>query len=135
MQFLESLYAPFFHLANWKEALCEPSDWMIIFTLVIMECLLSVDNAVVLAAQTKQLPTEKEQQKSLIYGLWGAYLFRFIIIGLGAYLIHMEWIKILGAAYLFYLAIRHLYEIKKGKHEEEEIHVNKVKSSGNSVII
>lgn len=133
MQFLESLYAPFFHLANWKEALCEPSDWMIIFTLVIMECLLSVDNAVVLAAQTKQLPTEKEQQKSLIYGLWGAYLFRFIIIGLGAYLIHMEWIKILGAAYLFYLAIRHLYEIKKGKHEEEEIHVNKVKSSGKAL--
>lgn len=130
MQFLESIYAPFFQLANWKEALCEPKDWMIILTLVVMECLLSVDNAVVLAAQTKQLPTEKEQQKSLVYGLWGAYLFRFLIIGIGAYLIHMEWIKILGAGYLFYLSISHLYKLKKGTaHEDENIEVKKVKPS------
>lgn len=130
MHFLEQIYAPFFQIANWKEALCEPSDWMLILTLVIMECLLSVDNAVVLAAQTKQLPTEKEQQKSLVYGLWGAYIFRFIIIGLGTFLIHMQWIKILGAAYLLYLAISHLIKLKKGEPEEHvEVHQTKAKSS------
>ena len=131
MQFLEQIYAPFFDLANWKEALLEPSDWMIIFTLVVMECLLSVDNAVVLAAQTKQLPTEKEQKKSLVYGLWGAYIFRFIIIGLGTFLIHMEWVKVLGAAYLLYLAISHLIKMKKGTHsaQEEQVEKKVVKSS------
>lgn len=131
MQFLEQIYAPFFNLANWKEALLEPSDWMIILTLVIMECLLSVDNAVVLAAQTKQLPTEKEQKKSLVYGLWGAYLFRFIIIGLGSFLIHMEWVKILGAAYLLYLGISHLVQMKKGggDHNEQAVATKSTKPS------
>lgn len=55
---------------------------MIILTLIIMECLLSVDNAVVLAAQTQVLPTKAEKEKSLIYGLWGAYLLDSSLLGL-----------------------------------------------------
>lgn len=119
LQFLENIYAPFFDPANWVEAFSEPSDWMIIISLVIMECLLSVDNAVVLAAQTKQLPTEKEQKESLVYGLWGAYIFRFLIIGIGTYLIHMWFIKVIGAGYLMYLAISHLIKLRKGEDDEE----------------
>ena len=48
----------------------------------MMECLLSVDNAVVLAAQTRVLPTLREQEESLFYGIWGSYLFRFLVIGI-----------------------------------------------------
>lgn len=132
LDFLIKLYQPFFEVANWKEALCEPSDWLLILSLVIMECLLSVDNAVVLAAQTKQLPDEKDQQKSLVYGLWGAYLFRFLIIGIGTYLIHLWWIKVIGAAYLMYLSINHLWKIFHHKSEEmpeETVHVKHGKSS------
>ena len=70
---------------------------MIILTLILMECLLSVDNAVVLAAQTQVLPTKAEKEKSLLYGLWGAYLFRFIVIGIGTYLIHFWEIKLAGS--------------------------------------
>ena len=80
---------------------------MIIFSLVLIECLLSVDNAVVLAAQTQSLPTRKQQEESLFYGIWGAYIFRFIIIGLGTYLINFWEIKVIGALYLVFLVFQY----------------------------
>jgi YkoY family integral membrane protein len=129
MQFLK-LYQPFFELSNWQRVLTSGSDWMIILTLILMECLLSVDNAVVLAAQTQILPKKSQQRKSLVYGLWGAYLFRFIVIGIGTYLIHLWEIKLAGAAYLFYLAARYFYDQRHPKTgsqpvKKEHTHQNK----------
>lgn len=117
------LYAPFFDGNNWLHVLTSGKDWMIILTLIIMECLLSVDNAVVLAAQTQVLPTKSEKEKSLIYGLWGAYLFRFIVIGIGTYLINFWEIKLAGSIYLFYLSFKFFYDQRHPKqaaeHEKE----------------
>lgn len=97
------------------------SDWMIILSLALIECLLSVDNAIVLAAQTQKLPTKKEQEKSLFYGLWGAYIFRFLLIGIGTYLIKFWGIKVLGSAYLMYLSLSHFWKVshpqKKKQHK------------------
>lgn len=106
MSLLEKLYGPFFDPHNWSTVITSGQDWLIIFSLVMIECLLSVDNAVVLAAQTRVLPTLKEQEESLFYGIWGSYLFRFLIIGVGTYLINFWEIKVIGAAYLIYLVYR-----------------------------
>ena len=97
---IEQLYGPFFDLNNWKTVITSGNDWLIIFSLVILECVMSVDNAIVLATQTQVLPTKKLQEESLFYGLWGAYLFRFLVIGVGVYLIHFWEIKVIGAVYL-----------------------------------
>ena len=100
---------------------------MIILSLVLIECLLSVDNAIVLAAQTQKLPDKVQQEKSLFYGLWGAYIFRFLLIGVGTYLIHFWEIKVIGAGYLMYLALSHLYHMahpvakQKKKKEKKRI--------------
>lgn len=118
------LYAPFFDLQNWAHVLTSGKDWMIILTLILMECLLSVDNAVVLAAQTQVLPKKSDQEKSLLYGLWGAYLFRFIVIGIGTYLINFWEIKLAGSIYLFYLSFRFFYDQRHpqeaAEHEKEK---------------
>ncbi|MDF9444185.1 TerC family protein [Limosilactobacillus mucosae] len=106
MSLLTKLYGPFFDLHNWEAVITSGQDWLIILSLVLIECLLSVDNAVVLAAQTRVLPTLKEQEESLFYGIWGSYIFRFLIIGAGVYLIHFWEIKVIGAAYLMYLVYR-----------------------------
>ncbi|TSO25624.1 TerC family protein [Lactobacillus sp. LL6] len=113
------LYAPFFDGFNWLHVISSGKDWMIIFTLILMECLLSVDNAVVLAAQTQRLPDKSDQRKSLIYGLWGAYLFRFIVIGIGTYLINFWEIKLAGSIYLFYLCFKFFYDQRHPKEAEE----------------
>ena len=109
---LTKLYGAFFDVNNWKTVRECGEDWMIIFSLVLIECLLSVDNAIVLAAQTQKLPDKKQQEKSLFYGLWGAYIFRFALIGVGSYLIHFWEIKVLGAGYLMYLSLTHFYRMK-----------------------
>ena len=111
MSLLQNLYGPFFELENWKTVITSGQDWMIILSLVLIECLLSVDNAIVLAAQTQKLPDKVQQEKSLFYGLWGAYIFRFLLIGVGTYLIHFWEIKVIGAGYLMYLALSHFYHM------------------------
>lgn len=111
LDIISKLYGPFFDVENWKLVIESGSDWLVILSLALIECLLSVDNAIVLAAQTKALPTKKEQEKSLFYGLWGAYVFRFLIIGIGTYLINFWEIKVLGAGYLLYLALAHFYHM------------------------
>lgn len=115
LDLIKNLYAPFFSLHNWENVITSGQDWMIIFSLVLIECLLSVDNAIVLAARAQELPTRKEQEHALFYGLWGAYLFRFILIGIGAYLMHFWEIKVVGAAYLVYLSINHFYRMAHPK--------------------
>ena len=121
MSLLEKLYGPFFDPHNWATVVTSGQDWLIIFSLVMIECLLSVDNAVVLAAQTRVLPTLKEQEESLFYGIWGSYLFRFLIIGVGTYLINFWEIKVIGAAYLIYLVYRFFHNKFFGKRSKRKV--------------
>ena len=125
MDILTKLYGPFFDVNNWKTVIESGEDWMIIFSLVLIECLLSVDNAIVLAAQTQKLPDKKQQEKSLFYGLWGAYIFRFALIGVGSYLIHFWEIKVLGAGYLMYLSLNHFYRMKYPERAKQKKGKNK----------
>lgn len=118
------LYGPFFDLNNWGNVISSGSDWLIIASLVLIECLLSVDNAVVLAAQTQALPTKKLQEKSLFYGIWGAYIFRFLIIGIGTYLINFWEIKVLGAGYLLFLTFQYFSKTRV-KHTRKLVSTKK----------
>jgi len=125
MQLLSKLYGPFFNLHNWETVLTSSSDWMIILSLIMIECLLSVDNAVVLATQTQALTNLKEREKSLFYGLWGAYIFRFLVIGIGTYLIHIWEIKIIGSLYLLYMVYRYFAPKQKKKESSSKVTVKK----------
>lgn len=121
-----STYASFFDLDMWIEVLSDPVNWGLIGTLVIIEGLLSADNALVLAVMVRHLP-EKQRKKALFYGLIGAYFFRFLAIGVGVFLIKLWWVKVLGAAYLAWLAIQYFIEKSKGGGTEEEIEDMKAK--------
>ncbi|AZU63066.1 TerC family protein [Neobacillus mesonae] len=127
LQGILDTYAQFFDWHMWGEVLTDPVAWGLIGTLVILEGLLSADNALVLAVMVKHLPPEK-RKKALFYGLLGAYCFRFIAIGLGVYLIKLWWVKAIGAAYLAWLAIKYFIDKRKGDNgendEEEGINQN-----------
>jgi len=81
LQGILDTYAQFFDLDMWIKVLQDPVSWGLIGTLVVLEGLLSADNALVLAVMVKHLPEEK-RKKALFYGLIGAYVFRFIAIGI-----------------------------------------------------
>jgi YkoY family integral membrane protein len=74
-----------------------------IFTLIIIESLLSVDNAAVLATMVLPLPPD-QRARALRYGIIGAYVFRGICLLLAAVIIRIWWLKPLGGLYLLWLA-------------------------------
>jgi YkoY family integral membrane protein len=82
------------------------SDFVTIGLLVVLEGLLSADNAMVLAVLVLGLPKERRQD-ALRYGIIGAFVFRAIATLLAVYLIKVAWVKLLGAGYLVYLAVHH----------------------------
>lgn len=112
-----STYALFFDFEMWGQVLTDPVAWGLIGSLIVIEGLLSADNALVLAVLVKHLP-EKQRKKALMYGMFGAYFFRFIFIGIGVYLVKFWFIKVLGAAYLAWIVIQH-FRSKNGEEEEE----------------
>ncbi|MBC6973574.1 TerC family protein [Bacillus sp. Xin] len=118
LQGILDTYAQFFDLDMWIKVLQDPVSWGLIGTLVVLEGLLSADNALVLAVMVKHLPEEK-RKKALFYGLIGAYVFRFIAIGIGMFLIKLWWVKVLGALYLAWLSAKYFIDKKKGENEEE----------------
>ena len=82
------------------------ADLVTIGLLILLEGLLSADNALVLAILVLGLPRE-QQKRALRYGILGAFGFRFIAVLLAAYLMQVNWVKAAGGLYLLYLAWGH----------------------------
>ena len=105
------------------------SDWeqslIIIFNLVLIESLLSVDNAAVIATMVLDLPPDK-RKLALRYGIIGAYVFRGICLVFAAWLIKIWWPKPLGGLYLIYLAID--YFRRKSTPQTEDDTLNKTET-------
>lgn len=81
-------------------------DLFTILVLVVLEGLLSADNAIVLALMVLGLPKD-EQKKALKYGLIGAFAFRVGATLAAVYLIQLDIVKLIGAGYLLYLPYKH----------------------------
>lgn len=92
----------------------------IVFNLVVIESLLSVDNAAVLATMVMNLDKDK-RGKALRYGIVGAYIFRGVFLFFAAFLIHIWWLKAIAGAYLLYLCIKYFIKRDKNGQSEEEV--------------
>jgi YkoY family integral membrane protein len=86
----------------------QPADLITIGLLVVLEGLLSADNALVLAILVLGLP-RRQQRKALRYGILGAFFFRIVATLLAVHLIAVSWVKLVGAAYLLYLSWKHFF--------------------------
>lgn len=84
----------------------QPGDLLTVGLLVLLEGLLSADNALVLAMMILGLP-RPDQKKALRYGLGGAFAMRIAATLLAVYLIRIGWVKLAGGVYLVYLAASH----------------------------
>lgn len=85
-----------------------PADLITIALLVLLEGLLSADNAMVLAVLVLGLPRH-QQQKALRYGILGAFVFRGAATLLAAHMIRLTLVKLVGAAYLLWLPYQHFF--------------------------
>jgi YkoY family integral membrane protein len=93
-------------------------DFVTIGLLVVLEGLLSADNALVMAVMVLGLPPA-DHQRALRIGLIGGFAFRVLATLLAAYLIGVAWIKLLGGLYLLYLVWLHFRERGRGQKRHE----------------
>jgi YkoY family integral membrane protein len=92
-------------IGPWNQVL-EAKDVASIAALAVLEGLLSADNALVLAIMVKHLPKD-QQKRALLYGLGGAFAFRFLAILFATVVLKQWWLQSLGAAYLLFVTIKH----------------------------
>jgi YkoY family integral membrane protein len=93
----------------------------VIGVLVLLEGLLSLDNALVLAIMARGVRPEL-RKKALTYGMVGAVVFRMAAIGVAATLMKHTWVKFLGGAYLLYLVVQYFFfDEKDGGLKEPKI--------------
>lgn len=99
-------------------------EWLDLLTvglLIILEGVLSIDNALVLGLLAKRLP-KSQQKRALTYGLVGAFVFRAIAILMASYLLQWKVVKLIGGGYLAYVALKYfLYEMWSEESEHIEL--------------
>lgn len=94
---------------------------LVILNLIIIESLLSIDNAAVLATMVVDLPEEK-RSKALKYGIIGAYFFRGLCLVAASWVVAIWWLKPLAGFYLIYLGIK--YFLEKRHQETKQLKIN-----------
>lgn len=84
------------------------NELIIILNLILLESLLSIDNATVLSIMVQKVPFN-QQAKALKYGIIGAFVFRGICLFIASWLIKIMWLKIIGGLYLIWLTLEHFF--------------------------
>jgi len=91
----------------------------VIMGLILIEGLLSVDNALAIAAMASHLD-EKRRNQAMNIGYIGAYGFRILALLFASYIIDNQTIKFVGALYLVWLMCAHFAGQKEIAGEEGE---------------
>lgn len=89
--------------------------------LIGLEGILSADNALVLAVMAKDLPLD-QKKRAINYGIMIAFVFRFAALFAISFLVGVWQVQAIGAAYLIYLGVKHVWENMRNKeHHEREV--------------
>ncbi len=98
----------------------EYHDLLVVAFLIVLEGVLSIDNALVLGLLAKRLP-ESQRPKALSYGLIGAFGFRVVAIAFAQLLLEIKFVKIIGGGYLLFIALKYFYDVwREARLEAEE---------------
>jgi YkoY family integral membrane protein len=87
----------------------------IIATLVLLEAVLSFDNAAILAVMSRKLPAGAQRRRALNYGLGIAYVLRIVAILVAVVLVRNTLFLTIGGAYLLFLFLKHFLGLARGK--------------------
>lgn len=99
--------------------LSSPEFWIALSQIILINIVLSGDNAVVIALACRSLPP-KQQKNAIIFGSVGAIVLRVILTFFAVYLLTLPYLKLIGAVLLLWIGIGLL----KGDDEEENIEGN-----------
>ncbi|MEY2833853.1 MAG: hypothetical protein RLZZ574_3112, partial [Cyanobacteriota bacterium] len=95
--------------------------YLILLVLVLLEAVLSADNAIALAAIAKSAKDQKSQRQALNIGLVGAYILRIALIFAATWVIKYWQFELLGAMYLLWLVFNYFYSSQDRDHKHRTL--------------
>ncbi len=81
-----------------------PEFWFALGQIVLINIVLSGDNAVVIALACRSLPPT-QQKKAIIFGSVGAIVLRIVLTFFAVYLLTLPFLKLIGAALLLWIGV------------------------------
>jgi YkoY family integral membrane protein len=92
---------------------------LILLILIVLEAVLSADNAIALAAIAQNLKDPKLQRQALNIGLVGAYVLRMTLILTATWVVQFWQFELIGAFYLLWLVFDHFTSSEEENLAEE----------------
>ena len=86
-----------------------PDFWLALLQIILINIVLSGDNAVVIALASRSLPPA-QQKKAILFGSVGAILLRIVLTFFAVYLLSLPYLKIAGACLLLWIGVSLLKE-------------------------
>jgi YjbE family integral membrane protein len=95
-----------------------PQFWLAGLEIIVINILLSGDNAVVIALACRNLP-RKQRKLGIFWGVIGAVVLRVILTFFAVALLTLPYVQLIGAALLLWIGIKLVAE-DEGEGEEVE---------------
>ncbi len=90
-----------------------PQFWAAALEIIVINILLSGDNAVVIALACRNLPA-KQRVVGVFWGVIGAVVLRIILTFFATQLLQLPWLQLVGAALLLWIGIKLIAEEEGG---------------------
>ena len=95
--------------------------WIGLFNIILINILLSGDNAVVIALAARTLPP-KERKLAILYGSGAAVILRIMLTVVAAKLLELPFLQIIGGLLLLWIGVQLLAEDDDGEEGEAKEH-------------
>ncbi len=92
--------------------------WLGVFKIIMIDLLLSGDNAVVIALACRNLP-EAQRKKGILFGVGGAIGLRVVLTFFAVGLLALPYLKLVGALMLLWIGIKLI--LPEDDHNESNI--------------
>ena len=103
------------------EAVATSSFWVILAQIMMINIVLSGDNAVVIAMASRALPP-RQQKQAILFGSFGAIVLRVILTFFAVMLLELPYLKVVGAVLLLWIGIKML--LPEDEEDELDAHSN-----------
>lgn len=95
--------------------------WITLAQIMMINIVLSGDNAVVIAMASRALP-EKQQKQAILFGSFGAIILRVILTFFAVLLLELPFLKVVGAVLLLWIGIKML--LPENEDDDLDAHSN-----------
>ena len=85
-------------------AFMTPEFWLALAQIILINIVLSGDNAVVIALASRSLPPS-QQKRAILFGSVGAIVLRIVLTFFAIYLLSLPYLKLAGAALLLWIGV------------------------------